>query len=329
MRLGDGDLLGLGVAGQVDDLEPVPQRRRDRCQLVYRRDEQHRGQFERQFDETVAEAIVLLRVEHLEQDGGRRGAELVDLVEHEDRVVAAHPPHLAQDRAGLCISPGAVVAAQVRLVAQSAAGQLHESPPERAAVQWASDVLPTPGGGEAEHRAAARVPPPHGEVLDDARLCTVEAGVPGIERRADLRQLDRRLGATRPRQLLQPHDPVRRLVAVGVGPQPPALPRDGRPHGRGQRLASAQHLPHDGRRDHVRSPTAWPPTLDHPPADHRQLGVELRHARFLRVIFDHPADRLRLEPHAASARRRPPALTGTVARRRPSRRRRQGLQLAH
>ena len=71
-------------------------------------------------DERVAETVVVRRVEHLEQDGGRRRAELVDLVEHADRVPAAEPRHLAQDRAGLRVLPRAVVATQVRLVVQCA-----------------------------------------------------------------------------------------------------------------------------------------------------------------------------------------------------------------
>ena len=130
MRLGDGDLTRFGIAGQVDELEPVAQGRRDPGRLVRRGDEQHLGQVERQLDERIAEAVVLRRVEHFEQDGGRVGAELVDLVEHEDRVLAAHAPQLAQDGAGLRPLPGAVVAAQVRLVTQPAAGQLHEPAPE-------------------------------------------------------------------------------------------------------------------------------------------------------------------------------------------------------
>ena len=86
MRLGDGDLLGLGVAAQLNDLETVPRRRRDPGRLVRRRDEEHPGQVEGQLDERVVETVVLRRVEHLEQYPGRAGGELVDLVEHEDRV---------------------------------------------------------------------------------------------------------------------------------------------------------------------------------------------------------------------------------------------------
>ena len=193
---------------------------------------------ERQFDETVLEVGVLLRVEHLEQHGGRRGAELVDLVEHEDGVVASHPPHLAQDRAGLRVSPGAVVAPQVRRVVQPAAGQLHESPPERAGGALGQRGLAHAGRArEADHGArAARVPPPHGQVLEDARLGVPEAGVPGIERRAHAPQVDRRRAAASPRQLLEPLDPVvgRLGVAVRLVRHAPPLARDGGAHGLGQ-----------------------------------------------------------------------------------------------
>ena len=72
VRPGDGDLLGLGVAGQVDNLEPVAQRRQDAVRVVGGGDEEYLGQVEGQLDEGVAEAVVLGRVEHLEQDGGPR-----------------------------------------------------------------------------------------------------------------------------------------------------------------------------------------------------------------------------------------------------------------
>ena len=130
MRLGDGDLLVLAVAGQVDDLEPVAQRGRDAGRVVGGGEEQHLGEVEGELGEGVAEAVVLLRVEHLEQDGGGRGAELVDLVEHEDGVSGADASQLAQDRAGLGVPPGAVVAAQVGLVVEAAAGELDEPAPE-------------------------------------------------------------------------------------------------------------------------------------------------------------------------------------------------------
>ena len=86
---------------------------------------------EGELDEGVAEAVVLGGVEDLEQDGGGRGAELVDLVEDEDGVSGAGEPQLAQDGAGLGVPPGAVVAAQVGLVVEPAAGELDEPAPQR------------------------------------------------------------------------------------------------------------------------------------------------------------------------------------------------------
>ena len=53
------------VAGQVDDLEPVAQRGRDLVRLVGGGEEQHLGEVERELDEGVAEAVVLLGVEDL------------------------------------------------------------------------------------------------------------------------------------------------------------------------------------------------------------------------------------------------------------------------
>ena len=278
-----------------------------------------------ELDEGVAEAVVLLGVEDLEQDCGGRGAELVDLVEHEDGVLAADAPQLAQDGAGLRVLPGAVVAAQVGVVVAPAAGELDEPAPQRLGRALGQRGLAHSGrSGEAEHGAGAeRVPPPHGQVLEDARLGVPEARVPGVERRADARQVDRRRSAPVPRQLLQPLDPVVGPLGIGVRlvPQAPALARDGLPHGRGQPVggARAQHLPHDGRRDHLRRPGSRRPARQRLPADPRQLRVQLRHARLLRVAADHLADRRPLEADDARRRRRPPRLGRGAEARRPGR----------
>ena len=67
----DGDLLGLGVTRQLDGLETIAQRRRDPVPVVRGRDEEDRGQVERLLDQRVAEAPLLGRVEHFQQDRGR------------------------------------------------------------------------------------------------------------------------------------------------------------------------------------------------------------------------------------------------------------------
>ncbi|MCY4029885.1 MAG: hypothetical protein OXH75_26660 [Acidobacteria bacterium] len=63
MRPGDGDLLGLGVARQFDDLEAVPQGRWDPEPLVGRGDEEDLRQVERELDKRVSGAALLFRIE--------------------------------------------------------------------------------------------------------------------------------------------------------------------------------------------------------------------------------------------------------------------------
>ena len=68
---GDGDLLVLGVAVQGDQLHPVQQRAGDGLHHVGGGQEEHVGQVEVDLEVVVAEGVVLRRVEHLQQGGGR------------------------------------------------------------------------------------------------------------------------------------------------------------------------------------------------------------------------------------------------------------------
>ena len=95
---GDLELLFLGVTRELEHLHPIAQRRRHRVEHVGGRDEEDLGQVERDVEVVVAERVVLLRVEHLEQRRRRVAAEvrpeLVNLVEDEDGVLrfgAAQP----------------------------------------------------------------------------------------------------------------------------------------------------------------------------------------------------------------------------------------------
>ena len=93
--LGDQRLLLLAVAGKLEHFHPVQQGGGDRLEHVGGGDEHDLGEVEVDVEVMVAEGGVLLRVEDLEQ-GGRGvapkiGAQLVDLVEHEDRVVGRRP----------------------------------------------------------------------------------------------------------------------------------------------------------------------------------------------------------------------------------------------
>ena len=130
ITLGDIDLLVLGVAAELDDLHAVAQRRRDRVEHVGRRDKEHLAQVKRHVEIVVAELAVLLRVEHLQQRAARVAAEvaaqLVDLVEHEDRVPALDAAQALDDAARHGADVGAPEAADVGLVADAAQRQAHK-----------------------------------------------------------------------------------------------------------------------------------------------------------------------------------------------------------
>ncbi len=182
---GDGDLLGLGVAVDPDDLHPVEQRARDGLDHVGGGDEQHPRQVEVDLEVVVAERVVLRRVEHLEQRRGRVapvvGTDLVDLVEDDDRV---HGPGFAQrthQAARLGPHVGATVPADLGLVAHAAERDPDELAPEGVGDRLAERRLADAGrpdegqdgpGPAPVHRrqAALGLQLAHGEVLEDALL---------------------------------------------------------------------------------------------------------------------------------------------------------------
>ncbi len=193
---GDGDLLVLGVAVEGDDLHAVEQRPGDGLQDVGRGQEEHVGQVELDLEVVVAERVVLRRVEHFEQ-GGRRvaavvGADLVDLVEQDDRVHRAGLADRADDAAGQRADVGAPVAADLGLVADAAERHPDELAAHRAGHGLAQGRLADSGrAGQGQHGAAAPAAHhaetlvlaalAHRQVLDDAVLHVGQAGVVGVE----------------------------------------------------------------------------------------------------------------------------------------------------
>src|SRR5205085_1694369 len=152
----------------------------------------------RRIEIVVAKVLVLLRVEDLEQ-GGRRiaapvGADLVDLVEHEDRVIGLGAADRLDDAAWHRADVGAAVAADLRLVVHPAKGRARELAPHRAGYRMSQRRLAHAGrADEAEDwlapalgDAAVLAQLPHGEVLDDALLHLVEVVVVVVEDRARL-----------------------------------------------------------------------------------------------------------------------------------------------
>ena len=141
-------LLLERVAGEADDLHAVEKRRLDRVEHVGRRDEEDLREVVGNGQVVVAEGEVLLRVEHLEQR--RRGvaavvgADLVDLVEHEDGVRRAGLVDALDDAArhGADVRPA--VAADLGLVAHAAEREPHElaveGPGDRSAERGLADA---------------------------------------------------------------------------------------------------------------------------------------------------------------------------------------------
>src|SRR5579875_3469050 len=101
---GDRELLVLGVAGDLDDLEPVQEGRGDAHRDVGGTDEEDPREVEGDVQVVVEEGVVLLGVEHLQEGRRRVSAEvhpqLVQLVQHEDGVSRPRPPDGLDDPPG-------------------------------------------------------------------------------------------------------------------------------------------------------------------------------------------------------------------------------------
>src|SRR5438876_2914177 len=190
--LRDMHLLVLGVAGEPDDLHAVAERRDDRVLDVRGRDEDHLGEVVRHLEVVVAERVVLLGVEDLEERRARVTAEvradLVDLVEHEHGVDLSRGLHVLQDAAGERAHVGAPVAADLGLVADAAERHADELAAHRASDGLAEARLADAGrADEAEDgRAQVVAELAHGHVLDDPVLHLRQAVVVLVE---DLRGL--------------------------------------------------------------------------------------------------------------------------------------------
>ena len=238
----DRDLLVGRVAVEPDHLHPVEQRPRDRVGDVRGRDEDDLGQVELDVEVVVAERVVLRRVEHLEQRRRRVaapvGADLVDLVEQDDRV---HRPGVAQrahEPARQRADVRAPVAADLGLVADAAERHAHELASERTGDRLADRGLAGAGrADEGQDRAGllVRLDPAllaqlaHGDVLDDPVLDVLEARVVGVEHLARVRGVEPLLGALAPRhgedpvEVVADHRGLGRAVALALEPAELAL----------------------------------------------------------------------------------------------------------
>ena len=128
----DLELFLLGVAGKLQDFHPVAEGGLDGIEEVGGGDEHDLGEVEGDVQIMIAEGIVLLRVQHLEQGGGRVApeirADLVHFVHHEDGIVRPGAADALDDAAGHGPDVGPPVAADFGLVAHAAQGDADEVP---------------------------------------------------------------------------------------------------------------------------------------------------------------------------------------------------------
>ena len=196
MTLRDLELLARSVALELDDLHTVQQRRRDRVEGVCRADEEHVTEIIRYVHVVIGEAVVLLRIEDLEE-GARRitveGArELVDLVKHHDRVRHAGLRDAIHDTARHRSDIGTAVAADIRFIPYAAEGNAHVLPVQRLRDGLADRGLAgTRGTDEDEDGAGLGLPEVHHrDLLDDTLLHLLHAEMILIEDLLGLAEVD-------------------------------------------------------------------------------------------------------------------------------------------
>mmetsp|Transcript_28692 Transcript_28692/g.58706 ORF Transcript_28692/g.58706 Transcript_28692/m.58706 type:complete len:327 (-) Transcript_28692:1249-2229(-) len=155
MPLRDFHLVLRSVAGDGDDLHAVFERAWHRVEGVGCADEEYLGQVDWYVEVVVEELVVLRRVQHLQQCRGGvplvASTKLVDFVQHDHRVVAAHVLQCLNKLARHSANVGAAMALDLRHV---------RHPPHRK-----PEELAVEGGGNA--LADGRLAHPGGAVEAD------------------------------------------------------------------------------------------------------------------------------------------------------------------
>ncbi len=246
--------------------------RRNRIEHVRRGDEQHLGQIERHVEVVIAERVVLLRIEHFEQRRRRVaaevGAELVDLVQDEDRIARLGAPQPLHDLARERADVGAAVAADFGLVAHAAERHADELAADRRGDRSRERRLADARrADEAEDRALhVRVQFSDRQIVEDAVLGLLEPRVIGVEhvfRRARDRSSPRfggsRAGTRASRDrcatpcIRRPRPASSQAIELAVAP-PSGRFRACRPPGS---WSAAPRFPSSGRRLHP-ARAGWP-----------------------------------------------------------------------
>ena len=213
----------------MDHLHAVDQRSGDRVGHIGGRQEHHLAEVQLDVEVVVTEGVVLGRVEHLQQSC--RGVtapvrtDLVDLVEQDHRVHRPGVPERPHEPSGERSDVGPPVATDLGLVADAAERHAHELAPGRPRDRLADRGLAgARGPDQGQDRAglgvgldtAVLAQLAHGQVLGDAVLDFLQAGVVGVEHRTRGDGVEDLIGGLAPRHRDQP---------VEVGPDHARLAR--------------------------------------------------------------------------------------------------------
>ena len=208
--LRDPDLLFGDVAGQMDDLHPIQQRRRDGVELVGRADEEHPREIHAHVEIVVQEFAVLLGIERLEQGGGGiaqiGGPDLVDLVEHDHRVGHAGFLERLDEFARHGADVGAAMPLDLGFVAHAAQAEAIEATPQRPGDGAADGGLADTGRPDQQQDGAGDLAADAGErqEFDDALLDVLQPVVILVEHCPGVIEIEIVLGQPAPGHAGQP-----------------------------------------------------------------------------------------------------------------------------
>ncbi len=166
----------------------------------------------------ILKCIVLLRVEYFEQGGRRIAAkvvtDLVDLVDHEQRIVRPDLANLLNDSARQRADVSPTVAAYVRFVPYPADGHANELAAQRPCDRSAQRRLAhSRRTGKAENRPTpGRVELAHREVLKDALLDLVQIVVVLVQNLLGLADVELVLRGLGPRKFAEPAKIIHRAA---------------------------------------------------------------------------------------------------------------------
>ncbi len=205
--LRDMELFLMRIAAEGNHVHPVVQRLRDGAGVVRRGDEQHPAQVEGHVDIVVVKHAVLVRVQHLQQSGGRVAAEivahLVDLVQQNQRVRGAGLLERRDNPARHGADIGAAVADDVGLVAHAPQRDADVFAPDRLRNGVGDGGFAHAGRPDQADNLAAHVGRQlfDGHDLQNAVLDLLQAVVVAVENPAGALQVDALPAVGMPRQL--------------------------------------------------------------------------------------------------------------------------------